>query len=114
MDNEMGDRDLNNHINMHFTDSEVNFLVYLGWKTLGWALVFLGVLLVLRFLKIWLLHSWMRETTRGSRLRGRGSDEFNPELERARAEAVQVTMCGYSALLFDYRTAIATATAPFN
>ena len=37
---------------LNFSDTEVNFLVYLGWKTFGWALVLVGVLLVLRFLKV--------------------------------------------------------------
>ena len=31
---------------MSFSASEADFLIYLGWKTLGWALVFLGVILV--------------------------------------------------------------------
>ncbi len=61
-----------------FSDSEVNFLLYLGWKTLGWAVVFLGVMLALRFLKLWLLQEWSRETSSSSR-----------ELERARAEALE-------------------------
>lgn len=67
---------------MNFSDSEVNFLVYLGWKTLGWALVFLGVVLVLRFLKVWLLHTWVREVTRQE-----------VEREQSRAEAIQEICC---------------------
>ena len=67
---------------MNFTDSEVSFLVYLGWKTLGWALVFLGVILVLRFIKVWLLHAWVREVTRQE-----------TDREQSRAEAIQEICC---------------------
>jgi hypothetical protein len=40
---------------------EFPYLAYLGYKTLGWAIIFLAFLLILRFVKVWLLHTWIRE-----------------------------------------------------
>lgn len=37
------------------------FLAYLGYKTFGWVVVFIAVLILLRFVKLWLLHTWIRE-----------------------------------------------------
>ena len=67
---------------MNFTAGAVNFLVYLGWKTLGWALVFLGVILVLRFIKVWSLHTWVREVTRQE-----------ADREQSRSEAIAEICC---------------------
>ena len=58
-----------------------NFLIYLGWKTLGWALVFLGVTLLAKIMKMWLLHYWARELSRDA------NDPAIRELARSREEA---------------------------
>ena len=72
---------INREINSNFTQSEINFLIYIGWKALGWALVFLSVMLILRFLKLWLLHTWELSPNGASSSQRR-------QLEVARAEAI--------------------------
>ena len=41
-------------------DEDVTFFIYLGWMSLGWSLVLAGILLVLRFLRSWLLTAFIR------------------------------------------------------
>jgi len=52
------------------TSVDFPFLAYLGYKTFGWVVVFIAVLILLRFVKLWLLHAWVREAGIGG---GEGS-----------------------------------------
>ena len=76
---------INREIDANFSQSEINFLIYIGWKALGWALVFVSVMLILRFLKLWLLHTWERELSPENRRR---PPSARRQLEMARTEAI--------------------------
>lgn len=41
-------------------DEDVTFFMYLGWMSLGWGLVLAGILLILRFIRSWLLTALIR------------------------------------------------------
>ena len=41
-------------------DEDVTFFMYLGWMSLGWGLVLAGILLILRFIRSWLLTAFIR------------------------------------------------------
>lgn len=41
-------------------DQDVTFFMYLGWMSLGWGLVLAGILLILRFIRSWLLTAFIR------------------------------------------------------
>jgi len=41
-------------------NEDVTFFMYLGWMSLGWGLVLAGILLILRFIRSWLLTAFIR------------------------------------------------------
>ena len=70
--------------------NDVNFLVYLGWKALGWALVFLAVVLIMRFFKLYLLHAWQHQTfSHVESSRADARVEISARLRRRRRRRIQ-------------------------
>lgn len=41
-------------------DEDVTFFMSLGWMSLGWGLILAGILLILRFIRSWLLTAFIR------------------------------------------------------